>query len=159
MSKIIPERMTADMDGEFVVFLIGARINRWWKIGSWWLVFSAMPRMLIELAKNPGMGLLHVQSHFGFGTATSIQYWRSFEALEAYAKNREAAHLPAWAAFNKAIGSNGDVGIWHETYVVKPGQHESVYNNMPPYGLGRAGTLVPATGARQVARTRMAGNA
>ena len=47
-----------------------------------------------------------------------LQYWRSFEALERYAKNRSAQHLPEWAAFNRAVGSGGDVGIWHETYRV-----------------------------------------
>jgi hypothetical protein len=30
-----------------------------------------------------------------------------------------------------------------------------VYVNMPPYGLGRAGRLVPATGARQSAKDRL----
>ena len=83
MARVIAQRMAAEVEGEFVVFLIGARINRWWKVGSWWLVFTAMPRMLIELAKNPGLGLMSFESHFGFGTATVIQYWRSFEALEA----------------------------------------------------------------------------
>jgi hypothetical protein len=155
MSEIIAERMAAEIEGEFVVFLIGARINRWWRVRSWWLVFSAMPRMLIELAQKPELGLLHARSHFGLGSAMVVQYWRSFEALEAYAKMRDAEHLPAWAAFNKAIGSNGDVGIWHETYVVGPGQYENVYNNMPPYGLGVAGTLVEAKGARQAARQRL----
>ena len=55
----------------------------------------------------------------------------------------------------RRVGSNGDVGIWHETYVVKQGGYETVYNNMPPHGLGRAGKLVDAVGGRQVARTRM----
>jgi hypothetical protein len=84
-----------------------------------------------------------------------VQYWRSFEHLEAYARNADAAHLPAWRAFNKAVGSNGDVGIWHETYRVAPGAHESVYNNMPRYGLGLAGEVVDAVGARKEARQRM----
>ncbi len=84
-----------------------------------------------------------------------VQYWRSFELLEAYAKNGSAAHLPAWQAFNKAVGSNGDVGIWHETYVIKPGHYENIYSNMPPYGLGCAGSLLPAQGARQAARQRL----
>jgi hypothetical protein len=32
MAKIINQRMAAQMDGEFVVFLIGMRINKPWKI-------------------------------------------------------------------------------------------------------------------------------
>lgn len=32
MAKIIDKRMCAEIDGEFVVFLIGARINKPWKV-------------------------------------------------------------------------------------------------------------------------------
>ncbi|WP_197681314.1 hypothetical protein [Afipia sp. GAS231] len=32
MSQVIPQRMTARIDGDFVVFLIGMRVNRPWKI-------------------------------------------------------------------------------------------------------------------------------
>jgi hypothetical protein len=38
---------------------------------------------------------------------------------------------------------------------VQPGAYETVYNNMPPFGLGAAGTLIDAVGARQEARQRM----
>ena len=155
MAKIIKQRMCAEIEGEFVVFLIGMRLNKPWKIWKWWAVSTAMPRMLIELAKRPELGLLHARTHAGFPGIMVVQYWRSFDHLEAYAKNRDLAHLPAWQAFNRAIGSNGDVGIWHETFLVAPGRHESVYNNMPPFGLGAAGRLVDAVGARQEARQRI----
>jgi len=58
----------------------------------------------------------------------------------AYAKDGEAEHLPAWQSFNKSIGSDGSVGIWHETYAVAPGTYENIYVNMPLFGLGLAGT-------------------
>jgi hypothetical protein len=45
--------MTAEIEGEFVVFLIGARINKPWKIHNWLPVALAMSRMLKELAANP----------------------------------------------------------------------------------------------------------
>jgi hypothetical protein len=35
----------------------------------------------------------------------AVQYWRSMDHLVAYARNKEAKHLPAWRAFNKAIGT------------------------------------------------------
>ena len=35
MSDIIQAKMTADVEGEFVVFLIGLRINNIWKIHKW----------------------------------------------------------------------------------------------------------------------------
>lgn len=155
MSGIIKQRVCAQIEGEFVVFLIGARINKPWKVWKWWPVATAMPRMLVELARRPELGLLHARSVFSFPDAMVIQYWRSFDHLEAYAKARDLAHLPAWQAFNRAVGSNGDVGIWHETYLVGPGRYETIYNNMPPFGLGAAGALADAVGARQAARQRV----
>ena len=76
-----------------------------------------------------------------------VTYWRSIEDLHAYARSRTAAHLPAWKAFNATVGTNGDVGIWHETYRSRPGDYENVYVNMPPFGLASAGTALDATGA------------
>lgn len=155
MTAIRAERLCAEVEGEFVVFLIGMRINKWWKIGSWLPVAIAMPKMLIELEGKPELGLMHYRNHFGLRNIWVVQYWRSFEHLEAYARSADAAHLPAWQAFNKAVGSNGGVGIWHETYVIKPGAYENIYNNMPAFGLGAAGTLVEARGHRKAARERL----
>jgi hypothetical protein len=155
VAGIIEKRVCAHIEGDFVVFLIGMRVNKPWKVWKWWPVAQAMPRMLIELAKRPELGLLHARTLFTFPNVMVIQYWRSFDHLEAYAKARDHAHLPAWQAFNRSIASNGDVGIWHETYLVAAGAHESIYNNMPPIGLGAAGDLVDAIGARQAARARI----
>jgi hypothetical protein len=52
-------------------------------------------------------------------------------------------------------GSNGNVGIWHETFRVAAGQYETVYNNMPEFGLGKAGMLVPAAGRKSTAVGRI----
>jgi hypothetical protein len=154
MAEIRTERLTADVSGEIVVFLIGMRINRLWKIHKWLPVARAMPRMIRELAADPDAGYLGGSFWFGLPTV-SVQYWRSFEDLERYAKDATKAHRPAWAAFNRAFGSCGDVGIWHETYRVRPRDIECVYNNMPPFGLGAATRLVPATGPRESAAGRL----
>ena len=77
----------------------------------------------------------------------------------AYASQRDAAHLPAWRDFNRRIGSDGTVGIWHETYAVRPGSYETIYNNMPPFGLGKAGTLSPIGRGREAAQQRLAAEA
>ena len=84
-----------------------------------------------------------------------VQYWKSFEHLEAYAKDRNSVHYPAWKAFNTKIKSSGDVGIWHETYLVKKGNYEFIYNNMPPFGLGKAGELIPVSGKLELAGGRL----
>lgn len=150
---ICQERLAAEVDGEFVVFLIGLRINKLWKVHKWFPVVRAMPRMLKELSKNPDLGLLSSEMWFG-RTTIMVQYWRSKGQLLDYAINKEAEHLPAWKAFNQSVGTNGDVGIWHETYVIAPSSYENVYANMPEFGLGRAGTLYPASGKRFSARGR-----
>ncbi len=155
MAKIIAERMTVELEGDFVVFLIGMRVNKLWKVWKWWPVAMAMPRMLVELEKKPQLGLLHAYNKFGLRNTMVVQYWRSFEHLHAYATSPDNAHLPAWRAFNRAVASNGDVGIWHETYLVRAGDFEAVYNNMPVAGLGQAGRLVPAKGRKMSARGRL----
>ena len=148
------ERVTASLEGEFVVFLIGVRINKPLMVHKWWPVTRAMPQMLDELGRQPELGFIHAEMWFA-RTTIMVQYWRSMAQLLAYAKNREAAHLPAWRAFNKSVGTNGSVGIWHETYAASPGSYENVYVNMPAFGLGKAGVLQPAAGNRQSASGRL----
>ncbi len=158
MSGLIQRRMTGRIEGEFVVFLIGMRLNRWWKIHRWLFAARAMPRMLKELEAQPELGYLGGEAWFG-RTTVMVQYWRSAKHLMDYARAREAAHLPAWQAFNKSIGSSGDLGVWHETFRVQPGQYETVYVNMPPFGLGRVAQLVEATGRHATAAGRLGAGA
>ena len=148
------QRLAARFDGDFVVFLIGMRINQPLKIHKWWPVAMAMPRMIKELYAKPELGFLHAEM-WTSRTTIMVQYWRSMDQLLAYAKNREAEHLPAWRAFNQAVGTNGSVGVWHESYLASPGSYENVYVNMPPFGLGRAGTLYEASGKRATAAERL----
>jgi GH15 family glucan-1,4-alpha-glucosidase len=152
------DRVTASLEGGFVVFLIGMRINKPLLVHKWWPVACAMPRMLNELSRQPELGFLHAETWFS-RTILVIQYWRSLEHLLNYSKSREAAHLPAWQAFNKAVGVDGSVGIWHETYKVAPGSYENVYVNMPPIGLGRAGQLAQAKGSLKSAAERLSAHA
>jgi hypothetical protein len=148
------ERLTGTLEGDFVVFLIGMRINQPLKIHKWLPVVRAMPRMISELQKRPESGFIHAESWFG-RTIIMVQYWRSLEQLLNYSTSKESAHLPAWRAFNKSVGTDGSVGIWHETYIVSPGTYENIYVNMPSFGLGKAGTLQPASGHRQSASARV----
>ncbi len=147
------QRLTAKLDGEFAVFMIGMRINQPWKIHKLIPVFRAMPRMLNELYANPELGLLSHEMWFS-RTLILIQYWRSIDQLIDYAQRRDSLHLPAWQAFNKAVGTDGTVGIWHETYKAGPGSYENIYVNMPAFGLGRAGQLIEAKGSLKSAAAR-----
>ena len=82
MKEIIKERMTAETNEEFVVFLIGMRINSWWKIHKWLPVFLVMPKMIIELYKKPELGFISHEQWFG-RTTMMVQYWRSFEQSDS----------------------------------------------------------------------------
>jgi hypothetical protein len=141
MKRIYEERMKAQPDDSIVVFLIGMRVRRWWKPHKWLPVAMAMPRMLRELDAHPELGYLGGEAWFG-RTTIMVQYWRSREALYGYAKMRDAEHLPAWRKFNRRVGT--DVGVWHETYEVPQTGIDSVYVNMPAFGLGKVASLQPA---------------
>lgn len=151
MADIRQGRWTAEIDGDFVVFIIGARINSWRHVVPALADLGGrrgMGHMLRYLTEHPEKGLL------GYETAgfTIIQYWRSFEHLEAFAKDTDDPHLEAWRGYWRRIGRGTRAGIWHETFLVRAGEYEAVYGNMPPRGLGRAGRLVPvaeSVGARQ----------
>lgn len=148
-------RMTSRPETDVVVFLIGMRVNRWWKFWQLFRVMKAMPRMQRELREHPELGLLGTESWFG-RTTIMVSYWQSAEHLLAYAKMRNAEHLPAWREFNKHIGTNGDIGIWHETYRVRAHEYENVYVNMPKFGLGAARGLDEAVGKMSTAAGRLA---
>jgi hypothetical protein len=153
--SIVSKRVTGRMDGEFVVFMIGMRVNAWWKPHKWMPVAMAMPKMIKELEEKPELGFLGAEQWFG-RTSIMLQYWRSMEQLLDYAKSRDASHLPAWRAFNKRVGTSGDVGIWHETYRVRAGDYENIYVNMPAFGLGRVGKMLDvAKGKRDGAKDRL----
>jgi hypothetical protein len=158
MSKIFNGRYTAKTDKPFVVFLIGMRINQWWRIDKWFPVSNAMNPMMRALYTYREKGFLHAEFFWNLSGPVLIQYWRSFEDLENFARNPSDPHLDPWKKFNQAIGSNGIVGIWHETYLVNPNQFECVYGNMPKFGLGAATEHVQAVGRRETARLRLDAN-
>jgi hypothetical protein len=112
-----------------------------------------MGHMLNELYANPPLGLLAAHTYLYWRGIMLTQYWSSFDHLVAYAQSRDAAHLPAWKAFNQSIGEDGTVGIWHETYQVANGQYESIYANMPRFGPRRR--RHPRTRHLREARSRM----
>jgi Monooxygenase af470-like len=144
MATIHPGRCTAEIEGDFVVFLIGMRLNRPWKLHHWLPVLTGMRRMLRELARHPEQGLLGAYTGLLFGGPAVVQYWRSFEHLERFAHDPANLHLPAWRWFNRAVKASGDVGIWHETYLVRAGAYETIYGNMPRIGLAAASTSAPS---------------
>jgi hypothetical protein len=159
MASIRQGRFTAEIDGDFVVLLIGPRYN------SPWQVLQSMrdlgePRrgmvaMLRELSAHPEKGLLG----YRMGFPVIVQYWRSFEHLEAFARDPGDLHRPTWLDFYRR-DRKGRTGIWHETYLVRAGEYEAIYNDSPVAGLAAAGRPVALDRSSTArARVRPAGHA
>ncbi len=141
MAEVRQGRWTAHIDGDFVVFLIGARIDVRHPVRSLRDLggMRGMPYMLKYLTEHPEKGLLGYET---YGLTMNVQYWRSFEDLERFANDDGDPHRPAWRTYWRRVGRDPRSGIWHETYLVRAGEYEAVYGNMPPHGLGRAAGLV-----------------
>ena len=155
MSEIFRGRFTAQVDDLFVVFIIGMRVNRLLAVHKWLPVANAMGPMVEQLMTHRELGMLHAQTFVYWRGVALVQYWRSFEQLERFARDPALNHLEPWKRFNRAVGASGSVGIWHETYVVQANQYECVYGNMPRMGLAMAGAHIPAVGAKLTAKRRM----
>ena len=149
-------RWTAELDGDFVVFLIGAMVHDPAASTEASGLLMAMTEMLDELEADRDKGLLGYTRHGEAGHGVIVQYWRSFDALESYARNPGARHAPVWRAWNRlASDDRKGAGIWHETFKVASGNYEAIYQNMPVIGLQRAGRPLPVTEARDSARARI----
>src|SRR3954453_5397970 len=146
MGDVAGRRMTAEIEGDFVVFLIGARFNNKLQFARSLVDLGGrrgMKHMLDHLVAHPEKGLLAYE----MGLPTIVQYWRSFEHLEAFAKDADDPHIEGWRQDWKRVGKSARSGIWHETFLVRAGEYEAIYGNMPARGLGKAGQLLSAKDA------------
>ena len=145
---IIHQQYSAKCDGDFVVFLIGARANgmhpftkRFADLGN------AFQSMVKELESDPSFGYMGGDTSISANDRKSkvvyIQYWRSYEALQKWTHTRLGIHVKAVAYYMKTDKDDGTYGIWHETYKVRDGEYESIYAHMPPMGLALATQIVP----------------
>ena len=148
----INRRIAASIEGDFVIFIIGARLNRWWKLPKYLWFLSTMPKMLAEVAAKPESGFLGWQS---LNLTTNMQYLAVARAADRVPRDRDQTHYPYWVKFNKEIGSNGDIGIWHETFLVRAGEDEMHLDNMPLRGLAKASKHIDAVGRAATAKGRM----
>ena len=155
--KVRPGRFTANYQGDFVVFLIGMRINKLWRVNEWLPVMRAAHAMVAETLAVPDTPLLESRAMMGTADPRShqfIQYWRSFAELEAWANDANLRHKPAQGEFFRRTAYNGNVGIWHEAFRVADGGFEAIYANTPRFGLAAAGTYRPLR-PTSTARDRM----
>lgn len=105
-------------------------------------------------AIRSGAGLLHSERfaigwrHLGF-----LQYWAGFGALDAW--SRRAPHADWWRGAVERMRSRGDLGVYHEAFVVPRDRVESIYLDCPPVGLSAFGTLAEPVGPRTTAAQRL----
>ena len=153
--KVNQGRWTATVDGDFVVFIIGAAVRNPFRAFRALPLLGEMNKMLADLQQDPKKGLLGFQRHGGpFGVI--VQYWRSFEDLEAFAKSTRDRHARVWQEwYRRAQHKNSGVGIWHETYKVRANEYEAIYQNMPVIGLGKAGQAAPVGSRKESASARI----
>ena len=153
MADVKQGRWMAQIEGDFVVFIIGARPERFRLLRSLLDLGGrrGMPYLLKTLSEDPEKGLLGYDI---YGLGTVVQYWRSFEHLERFANDKDDPHVAVWRNYWKRVGTSSRTGIWHETFLVRAGEYEAIYGNMPPHGLGKASSVVPLAEAVQ-ARDRL----
>lgn len=156
MTNRVAGRQAAELEGDFVVFLIGAQPDLRHPLRSFRDLGArrGMRHMLEYLTQHPEKGLLAYE----MGLPTIVQYWRSFDHLEGFARNDDDPHTAAWRNYWRRVGTQNRTGIWHETFLVRAGEYEAIYANSTQRGLAKAGRLVPA-GRSTRARTRLGNGA
>src|SRR5439155_14834676 len=103
-------RYTAEYPDDFVVFFIGMRINKIWRVREWVPTLRAAFAMVKELRQLPESPLLESRTMISvrdWRVPLFIQYWRSFDELEAWARNRDLRHRPAQTEFFRRTAYNG----------------------------------------------------
>lgn len=156
MGKLNTGRMMADLEDEFLFFIIELQVHKLWRFRKWYPAVQGMNRMLAELIAEKEYGLLSFEYYFAFRRQLFIMYWRSYEHMHNWALNKDATHIAGWRMLNKLMKDYPDIiGFWHESYVVQPYQYESFYRNVPTVGLGRAGELLPVKGGMKTAAARL----
>lgn len=107
-----------------------------------------------DRALAEGAGLLGSESftitrgHFGV-----LQYWRSFDDLDAW--SHRPPHSEWWRAAVDRMRRKQDLGVYHEVFLVPAASLESIYLDCEPAGLARFGNVAEPVGSLTSARSRL----
>lgn len=157
---VLRGRWAAEIDGDFCVFHIGIILNGEIPNKEMDDISKAFDAMHRELEADPEKygfygSTRYVTSNPRVDGSLTVQYWRSQDHLNAYARERMAKHFPAMVWSAGVMKLSAHVGFWHESFKVHAGEYEGVYVNCPRILLGKAGRVVPAKGQRRTARGRL----
>jgi hypothetical protein len=151
MNRIIarlPESVT-----ELCLVRLGMQVRRL----SGWLPAARLRRAIDRAAAGAianDAGLLHSErlvlgrGHFGV-----LQYWRSFDELEAW--SHRPPHADWWRAAVERWRTRDDLGIYHEIFLVPRARLEAISMNCLPTGLAAFGTTAEPLGPDTNSRGRL----
>jgi len=153
-------RWTAEIEGDFCVFHIGIILNGLIPSKELGEISKSFVAMHKELEAEPekfgffGSTTYSSQNRY-VDLALTVQYWRSQDHLNAYARDHMGKHFPSMIWSSKVVKVSDHIGFWHESFKVHAGEYEAIYVNCPQILMGKAGTLVKAEGKRNTARGRL----
>jgi Domain of unknown function (DUF4188) len=153
-------RWAGQIEGDFCVFHIGIILNGHIPTNELKRIGEAFGNMHKELEADPEKwgfygSTNYTSTNIRVDLGLTVQYWRSQDHLNAYARQNMAKHFPAMIWSSKIMKVSDHIGFWHESFKVHAGEYEAIYVNCPQILLGKAGTLVKAAGSRKTARGRL----
>jgi hypothetical protein len=137
------------------VFVFGMRLNRLRGLPRFLWGLRVLRRVLRDLDAHPERGYLAGRVYRTGRTLVAVQYWESFDALDAWARDHRLPHRKPWQRYLREALGDQAMGLWHETYLASPGSWEGVYVNMPPWGLAAGVEAVEMQATRGSARERL----
>jgi hypothetical protein len=148
-------RWMATRDEPFALFVFGMRLNRLRGLPRFIWGLRVLRSILRDLDANPEHGFLAGRVYRAGRTLIAVQYWESFDALDAWARDHRLPHRKPWQQYLREALGDEAMGLWHETYLASPGSWEGIYVNMPPWGLAAGGEAVEMQATRGSARQRL----
>src|SRR5215218_10013448 len=114
-------RWMATREEPFTVFVFGMRLNRLRGLPRFVWGLRVLRSILRDLDAHPEHGFLAGRVYRVGRTLIAVQYWESFDALDAWARDHRLPHRKPWQRYlREALGDEG-MGLWHETYLASPG--------------------------------------
>ncbi len=94
-----------------VEFVIGMHWRQLWRLVARPWVPLAFARMVLPAGPRPA-----VETRLGVDRAGPVvrQRWRSRAELDAWVRDRQQPHAPAWSRFRREAGATKSWGVWHE---------------------------------------------
>lgn len=138
---------------ELCLVRLGLVVRRWTALPYARRLAKAIDRDA-RASRLADAGLLHSERFaFGWDHFGVLQYWRSFDALDAW--SHRPPHADWWREAVDRMRRRGDFGVYHETFLVPRTNIESIYMSCPRLGLATFGDLGEPVGSLTTSRDRL----